>query len=90
MIVLKRLLTQTIELNVSCRNVMSRQDLQKVIKDAIIKYKKIIFGVDNPICIECLSELLKLQVIDKIVYRKKLLEDTLMKLTWDNIVVGSE
>ena len=44
---------------------MSRENLQKAIKDTIIKYKEIIFGVDSPICIECLNEIRKEQVVDK-------------------------
>ena len=45
MITLTKLLTQVKELNFPRRNVMSREDLQKSIKDTITKYKEIIFGL---------------------------------------------
>ena len=43
----------------------TKQELQKAIKDTIIKYKEIIFGADSPICIKCLDKLWKEQVIDE-------------------------
>ena len=46
----------------------TKQELEKAIKDTIIKYREIIFGADNPICIKYLDELLKQQVIDESVY----------------------
>ena len=49
---------------------MSREDLQKAIKDTIIKYKEIIFGVDTPICTKCINQLRNQQTINEIVYRK--------------------
>ena len=69
---------------------MSREDLQKAIKDTLIKYKEIIFCADTPICTEHLNELRRLQVFDQIVYRKKLSQDTVRKLTWENIAVNGE
>ena len=59
---------------------MSREDLKRVIKDTIIKYKKITFGVDSPISIKCLDELRKQQVIDKKAYDQKLMDDAVRKL----------
>ena len=59
-------------------------------KNNIIKYKEIIFGVDTPICTEYLNVLLKQQVINEKAYIKKLSEYTVMKLAWDNIVVNGE
>ena len=44
---------------------MSKEELEKAIKDTFIKYKEIISGLDSPICIKCLDELRKQQVIDK-------------------------
>ena len=58
---------------------------KKAIKDIIIEYKDIIFGVDSAISTESLNELRKQQVNNETVYRKKLLEDTVRKLAWDNI-----
>lgn len=58
---------------------------KKAIKDTIIEYKDIIFGVDSAISTESLNELRKQQVKNETVYRKKLLEDTVRKLAWDNI-----
>ena len=68
------------------RNLIYKDGLQKAIKDTIIKYKEINFCVDSPICIECLSELQKHQVLDEIVSRKKLMVGTGKKLAWKNIV----
>ena len=48
---------------------MSREHLQKVIKDTFLKYTGIILVVDSPIYIECLREPRKQQVIIEIVYR---------------------
>ena len=57
------------ESNILRRNCMkTKQELEKAIKDTIIKYREIIFGADNPICIKYLDELLKQQVIDESVY----------------------
>lgn len=42
---------------------MSKQELEKVIKGPIIKFKRILFEVDSPICIKYLDEPLKQQVI---------------------------
>ena len=51
-----------------------QEDLQKSIKNTIIKYKEIAFGVDTPICTEYLNVLLKQQVINEKAYREKLSE----------------
>ena len=59
MATLTKLLVQVNELNVPRRNIMSRKDLQKVIKDTVINDKEIVFGADNTICTECLHEPLK-------------------------------
>ena len=37
---------------------MSNEELEKAIKDTIIKHKDIIFGVDSSLCMGCLGELL--------------------------------
>ena len=68
------------------RNCMKTQEeLEKVIKDTIIKYQEIIFGADSPICMKCLDEIRKQQVIDKRVYDQSLMDDTVRKLTWDGL-----
>ena len=68
------------------RNCMkTKEELEKVIKDTIIKYQEIIFGVDSPICTKCLDEIRKQQVIDKRVYDQSLMDDTVRKLTWDGL-----
>ena len=66
MITLTKLLSQAKYLNVSQWNVISQEDLQKAIKDTIMKYKEIIFGADTPICIESLNEIQIQQVINEI------------------------
>lgn len=71
--ILAKLLAQAKELNV--------QSQKKDIKCTIIKYKEVIFGVDTPIYTECLNRLQKQQVIDEIVYRKKI-EITVRYLAW--------
>ena len=43
----------------------TKEKLEKCIKDTIIEYREIIFGADTPICMTCLDELRKQQVIDK-------------------------
>ena len=63
------LLEKAKESNIPRRNCMkTKQELEKAIKDTIIKYSEIIFEADNPICIKYLDELLKQQVIDESVY----------------------
>ena len=49
------------------------------------KYKQIIFGANSSVCMTCLDELRKQQVIDKKVYNQKLMDDTLRKLVWDGL-----
>ena len=43
----------------------TKQELEKAVKDTIIRYKEIIFGADSPICAKCFDELQKQQVIGK-------------------------
>ena len=46
------------KLNMPCRNCMkTKEELEKVIKDTITKYKGIFFGADGPNCMVCLDEL---------------------------------
>ena len=41
----------------------TKKELEKTIKETIIKYKEIIFGVKNPICLKYFDELQKKQVL---------------------------
>ena len=60
------LLQKAKELNKPRRNCMkTKQELEKAVKDTIIRYKEIIFGADSPICAKCFDELQKQQVIGK-------------------------
>ena len=73
-------------LNIPLRNCMKRkEELEEAIRDTITKYKEIIFGPNIPVCMACLNELRKQQVIDKKVYDQKLMDDTLRKLAWDEL-----
>ena len=63
----------------------AKEELEKVIKGTITKYKEIIFGADAPTCIACLDELWKQKVIDEKVYDQKLMDDTVRKLAWDGL-----
>ena len=53
----------------------TKEELEEAIRDTITKYKEIIFGPDSPVCMACLNELRKQQVIDKKVYDQKLMDD---------------
>ena len=72
----------------------TKEELEEAIKDIIIKYKEIIFGLDSLVCMVCLNELRKEQVIEKKVYDQTLMYDTLRKLAWDerqkNIVMDDD
>ena len=75
------LLEKAKELNIPRRNCMkTKQELEKAIKDTIIKYKEIIFGADIPICIKCLDELRKQQIIEEKVYDQKLVGNAIRRL----------
>ena len=53
------------KLNTPHRNCMKRkEELEEAIKDIITKYKEITFGTDSPVCMACLNELRKKQVIN--------------------------
>ena len=63
----------------------TKEELEEAIKDTIIGYKKIIFGLDTPVCTACLDELRKQQIIDQHVHDQKLMEGTMVKLAWDGL-----
>lgn len=61
------------------------KDLQKAIKNTIIKYKEIAFIVDSPICTKCLDEIKKQQVINDKTCNQKLKDAHVRKLVWDEL-----
>ena len=72
----------------------TKKELEEAFKDTIKVYKEIIFGLDTPICIACLDELRKQQIIDQHVYDQRLMDDTIRKLAWKvlqkNIVMDGD
>ena len=74
------------KLNIPRQNCMkTKKELEEAIKDTIKEHKEIIFGPISPVCMACLNELWKKQVIDEQVYNQKLMEDTVRKLAWDEL-----
>ena len=63
----------------------TKEELEEAIKDTIKEYKEIIFGSDTPICMACLNELRRQQIIDQHVYDQKLMDDMIRKLAWDGL-----
>ena len=73
-------------LNIRRRNLMkTKEEIEEAIKDTITRYKEIIFSSDTPVCIACLDELRKQQIINQKVYNQKLIEDMMRKLTWKGL-----
>ena len=80
------LLEKAKELNIPRRNCMkTKEEPEKAIQDIIIKYEEIMFGADIPVCMTCLDELRKQQVIDQKAYDQKLMNDMLRKLAWESL-----
>ena len=74
------------KLNIPRRACMkTKEELEEAIKDTIKGYKKIIFGSDAPACMACLDELRKQQIIDQKICDKRLMDDTMWKLAWDEL-----
>ena len=74
------------ELNISPRNCMkTKEELEEAIKDTIKGYREIIFGSDTPVCMACLDELRKQQIIDQHVRDQRLMDDTIRKLVWERL-----
>ena len=74
------------KLNIPRRNCMkTKEELEEAIKDIITGYKEIFFGSDTPVCMACLDELRKHQVIDQCVYDQRLMEDTMRKLALEGL-----
>ena len=74
------------QLNIPCRNcIKTKEELEEAIKDTITGYKKIIFGSNTPVCMVCLDELQKQQVIDQKICDQKLMKDTMRKLACERL-----
>ena len=83
----KSLLERVKKLNIPLRNCMkTKEQLEEAIKNTIEGYKKIIFDSDTPVvCMACLDELQKQQIIDQHVYDQTLMEDTVRKFAWEGL-----
>ena len=77
------------ELNIPCRHKMSREELEKAIKDTTLKYKELIFTSDV-VCKDCLNELRKQDMVDKYQHAKKLMEQTIRDFSWEYITEDGE
>ena len=68
--------------------------MKKPSKTPLLSIKRSVYFVDSPICIRCLDELRRQQVIDEKVYDRKLMDDAVKRLAWDelqkNIVVDGD
>ena len=74
------------KLNILRRNwIRTKKELEEAIKDTITMYKEIIFGSDTPVCMTCVDEFRRQQVIDQHVYDQKLMKDTTRKLAWKGL-----
>ena len=74
------------KLKIPRRNCMkTKEELEEAIKDTITICKEIIFGSATPVCMVCLAELLKQQIIDQKVYDQSLMEDKVRKLAWEGL-----
>ena len=63
----------------------TKKELKEAIKDTIKRYKEIIFGSDTPVCMACVNELRKQQIIDQHVNDQKLMDETIRKLVWEGL-----
>ena len=74
------------KLNIPRRNCMkTKEELEEGVRDTNKAYKEIIFGSDTPVCMACLDELRKQQIIDQHVYDQKLMDHTIRKLAWEGL-----
>ena len=60
----------------------TKEELEEAIRDTITGYKEIIFGQGTPVCMACLDELRRQQVINQKVYDQKLMDNMTRKLAW--------
>ena len=64
------------KLNIPSQNCMkTKEGLEEAIKDTITVYKELILGSDTPICMACLNDLRRQQVIDQNVYDQRLMDE---------------
>ena len=72
----------------------TKEELEEAIRDTITGYKEIVFELDTPVCMACLDERRRQQIIDQKVYDQRLLNDTMRKLAWEghqkNIVMDGD
>ena len=74
------------KLNIPRRNCMkTKEELEEAIKDTIKGYKEIIFGSDTPVCMACLDELQKQQIIEQHMYDQRLMDDMIRKRAWEGL-----
>ena len=74
------------KLNIPHRNCMkTKEELEETIKDTINGYKEMLFGSDIPVCMTCLGDLRKQQIIDQHLYDQRLMDDTIRKLAWEGL-----
>ena len=62
-----------------------KKELEEAIKDAIKRYKEIIFGSDTPVCMACLDELQKQQAIDQYAYDQRLMDGMIRNPAWEGL-----
>ena len=58
------------------------EEIEKAIKETITKYKEIMFDPGTLVCMTCLDEHRRQQVIDKKVYDQTLMDDMLRELVF--------
>ena len=74
------------KLNIPRRNCMkTKEELEEAIKEITTRYKNIFYVSDIHVCMACLDELRKHQVIDQYVYDQRLMEDTMRKLALEGL-----
>ena len=60
----------------------TKDELKEAIKNTI---KEIVSSADSPICMACLDELQRQQVIDEKVNDQRLMDDMVRKLAWEGL-----
>ena len=74
------------KLNIPSRNCMkAKEGLKEAIRDTITEYKELILGSDIPVCVACLNDLRRQQVINQKVYGQRLMDDMVRKLAWEGL-----